>query len=406
MSAAFYVCFLLWCFQTNTAGAQLPPPHNLNVISMNTNYTLIWDWDQGSAESGAVNFTTHYVAKFMLRSKKKSPNWNTGCETTSHRSCDLTNKNLFYLGIYVFRVRASVNGTDSDWAMKDFCPDEEAALGPPSKVALSPEGRNLDIVISDPLSSTNRSMREHHEDLYFQIRYWERSADGQALRGHSLSSKKRVVTLSNLQAWTSYCVRVQSRYDFYNKSSSFTPPLCTQTEGTVPWWEIVLYFLLSLVICFLVVLLFIYGFFRCFKKLKATFYPSVQLPTPFQYLCDSSGSDIPRLLPESDSELLCDKVTVCPAPPLLEIHSPPPEFLPEPTGLEPDSSGKHSRSSSGSGDSGMYSTGGGSSNLRQQHSGQDSQGPLDSEQVKMQDMAPGLKTHLLAADEGIVDMCV
>lgn len=44
------------------AGAQLPPPHNLNVISMNTNYTLTWDWDQGSAESGAVNFTTHYVA--------------------------------------------------------------------------------------------------------------------------------------------------------------------------------------------------------------------------------------------------------------------------------------------------------------------------------------------------------
>ncbi|XP_010791430.1 interleukin-10 receptor subunit beta-like [Notothenia coriiceps] len=179
MSAAFYVCFLLWCFQINAAGAQLPPPHNLNVISMNTNYTLIWDWDQGSAESCAVNFTTHYVAKFMLRSKKKSPNWNTGCETTSHRSCDLTNKNLFYLGIYVFRVRASVNGTDSDWATMDFCPDEEAALGPPSKVALSPEGRNLDIVISDPLSSTNRSMREHHEDLYFHIRYWERSADGQ-----------------------------------------------------------------------------------------------------------------------------------------------------------------------------------------------------------------------------------
>lgn len=52
--------------------------------------------------------------------------------------------------------------------------------------------------------------------------------------------------------------------------------------GTIPWWEIVLYFLLSLVICFLVVLLYIYGFFRCFKKLKATFYPSVQLPTLFQ----------------------------------------------------------------------------------------------------------------------------
>lgn len=66
-----------------------------------------------------------------------------------------------------------------------------AALGPPSKVALSPEGRNLDIVISDPLSSTNRSMREHHEDLYFQIRYWERSADGQV--GAHLTPLRQIV---------------------------------------------------------------------------------------------------------------------------------------------------------------------------------------------------------------------
>ncbi|KAK5861499.1 hypothetical protein PBY51_022891 [Eleginops maclovinus] len=404
MSAAFYVWFLFWCFQTNTAGAQLPPPHNLKINSMNTNYTLIWEWDLGSADNGTVSFTTQYVAKYKLRNLKKSLSWYTGCETTSHRSCDLTKLKLYYLGIFRFRVQASVNGRVSDWATMDFCPDKDAALGPPSKVALSPEGRNLDILISDPMTSTNSSMKEHHEDLYFQVLYWERSADAQAAR-QTLTSKTNVVTLSHLKAWTCYCVSVQSRYDFYNKSSSFTPPLCIQTEGSIPWWEVFGYFLLSLVIWFLVMLLFIYGFLACFKELKATFYPSVQLPALFQYLCDSSGSDIPRLLTESDSELLCDKVTVCPAPPVLEIHNPPPEFLPEPTGLETDSSGKHSRSSSGSGDSGVYSTGG-SSNLRQQHSGQDSQGPLDSQQVKMHDMALGLKTHLLIADEGIVDMCV
>ena len=52
--------------------------------------------------------------------------------------------------------------------------------------------------------------------------------------------------------------------------------------GTVPWWDIVGYFLLSLLICFLLVLLFIYGFFRCFKELKATFYPSNKLPPHIQ----------------------------------------------------------------------------------------------------------------------------
>lgn len=76
-------------------------------------------------------------------------------------------------------------------------------------------------------------------------------------------------------------------------------------------------------------------------------------------------------------------------------------------------SGRHSRQdSSGSGDSGVYSTGG-SSGPRQPNSSQSSAGPeapwqstLDSEQVKMRDMVPSLKTQPLIPDEGIVDMCV
>lgn len=57
-----------------------------------------------------------------------------------------------------------------------------------------------------------------------------------------------------------------------------------------------------------------------------------------QYLCNSPGSDVPRLLtPDSESELLYDKVIICPEP-VLEIHYPPPEALPAlPSGLEPDS---------------------------------------------------------------------
>lgn len=62
-----------------------------------------------------------------------------------------------------------------------------------------------------------------------------------------------------------------------------------------------------------------------------------------QYLYDSPGSDIPRLLtPDPESDLLCDKVTVCPETPVLEIHNPPPEFLPAPpSGLEADSRSVH-----------------------------------------------------------------
>ncbi|XP_034416976.1 interferon alpha/beta receptor 1b-like isoform X2 [Cyclopterus lumpus] len=410
MSAAFYLCLLFWYLQTNAVGAELKPPENLTMITLNTNYQLSWDWDQSSS---AVNFTTQYVSKYQLRSKKKSPIWSTACQNTSSRSCDLTQFNLYYLGIYVLRVEANVNGHVSGWVKKEFCPDKDAALGPPSKVALLPAGSDLEVVISDPLTSTNNSMRENYPDLYYHILYWERSIDTQAIGTQTLRSRANIVTLPKLKAWTWYCVSVQSHDDFYNKKSSFTSPHCMQTEGATPWWQIFGYFVLSLVICFLVMLVSIYSFFWCYKTIKATLFPAVQLP--FQYLCDLTGSDFPRLLtPDSDSELSCDKVTVCPESPVLKIHIPPPEALPAPpSGLEPDSSGRHSRQdSSGSGDSGVYSTGG-SSSLRQPNSSHSStgakvsgQGPFDLEQVKMQDMAPGLETQLVNADEGIVDMCV
>lgn len=416
MSPAFYGCILFWFLQTNAVGAELKPPENLTMITMNTNYTLSWDWDQSSS---AVNFTTQYVAKFKLKkSIKKIPVWSTACRGTSSRSCDLTQFNLYYLGSYVLRVEANVNGHFSDWVQKEFCPDKDAALGPPTKVALSPAGSDLEIVISDPLTSTNNSMKENHPDLSYRTLYWERSPDTQALRNQTVNSKANIVILPNLKAWTWYCVIIQSRYDFYNKKSSFTSPHCMQTEGATPWWQIFGYFLLSLVICFLVMLLSIYFFFWCYKTLKATWFPAVQLP--FQYFCDSTGSHFPRLLTQdSDSEMLCDEVTVCPKSPVLKIHIPPPEALPvPPSGLEPDSSCRRSRQdSSGSADSGVYSTGGSHSSTEGSHSSTggshsstgakvSGQGPFDLEQVKMQDVAPGLKTQLVNADEGIVDMCV
>lgn len=84
----------------------------------------------------------------------------------------------------------------------------------------------------------------------------------------------------------------------------------------------------------------------------------------------------------------------------------------------PVSSCRRSRQdSSGSADSGVYSTGGSHSSTEGSHSSTggshsstgakvSGQGPFDLEQVKMQDVAPGLKTQLVNADEGIVDMCV
>lgn len=65
--------------------------------------------------------------------------------------------------------------------MSVSCPPtpRPADVGPPSRVVLSRAGGVLDVAISDPLTSTNGSMREILPELYFVVRYWEDSADSQ-----------------------------------------------------------------------------------------------------------------------------------------------------------------------------------------------------------------------------------
>lgn len=74
----------------------------------------------------ALHLLFLFLRKFKLKkSIKKIPVWSTACRGTSSRSCDLTQFNLYYLGSYVLRVEANVNGHFSDWVQKEFCPDKD-----------------------------------------------------------------------------------------------------------------------------------------------------------------------------------------------------------------------------------------------------------------------------------------
>uniref|UniRef100_A0A8C8HZT4 Fibronectin type-III domain-containing protein n=1 Tax=Oncorhynchus tshawytscha TaxID=74940 RepID=A0A8C8HZT4_ONCTS len=206
--------------------AELPQPQNLTLLTLNTQYVLTWDWDQ-TTTGNSVTFTVEYIAH------SGQPQF-----THSHTS-----------------------------------------LGPPSRVELAPVGNLLDVTISDPLTSTQHSMKEHVLFLYYRILYWSRSDDPQP---KVLDSSNNLVTLPELEAWTWYCVMIQSRYDYYNKTSSYTEPQCMQTEGDTPYGQIFLYFLVSMMVCFLLVLLPSYTLFRFYRVLKNTFYPSIQLPVHIQ----------------------------------------------------------------------------------------------------------------------------
>ncbi|XP_068602088.1 interleukin-10 receptor subunit beta [Brachionichthys hirsutus] len=406
-TVAVTVC-LCWCLQNNAVGAELTPPRNVHMVTMNTNYTVVWDRPQ----SPAVAFATEYIAEFKLRNTKKKPKWSAACENSTRRSCDLTGSNLLYRGSYVIRVRADLDGRQSDWVRTVFCPDEHADVGPPSKVDLSLAGSVLDVVIADPLTSGNASMKEVLSGLYYRVIYWEGPADAPTSGVRTLNSSANLVTLPGLKGWTWYCVRVQSRADFYGKISSFSPPQCLRTEGATPWWQMFLHFLGLLTACVTIVILVLFVCYPTYKTVKATIFPISQLPPHFKkYFCDSPDSDVPRLLHlDPESELLYDQVIINPEAGL-EIHPPLLEVLPVlPSGLAPDSSGRHSRQdSSSSRDSGVYSAGG-VCGLRQSsiHSSEEAetswQSTFDPEQVTMQDMVPGPKAPPAITDEGIEDV--
>ncbi|KAF7214523.1 interferon alpha/beta receptor 1a-like [Nothobranchius furzeri] len=124
MFAVFHLSLLvLCCSSSSSAEAELAPPQNPTMITLNTNYTLVWTWDQGSEESSGVTFTTQCIPRFKL--KTRVPKWLTVCKETSQRSCDLTGLNLHYLSIFVLQVRATKSGRHSEWVRIEFCPDKD-----------------------------------------------------------------------------------------------------------------------------------------------------------------------------------------------------------------------------------------------------------------------------------------
>ncbi|KAK9970058.1 hypothetical protein ABG768_028192 [Culter alburnus] len=224
-------CFsLLLSLSVVTALGDLSRPQNLSLQTLNTQYVLHWDWadDQQTAVNGTLTFTAQYLSVLQSRKAAHKQKWRTVCADVSERHCDFTDAGLNYWGIYYLRVRANTAQWFSSWTNISFCPDRDADLGPPSSVKLTSVKGDLEIVIADPLSSTNESMKTLAPDMHYLIQYWKKPEDYK--KGKVLKTKNNVVTLSELDGSTWYCVRVQSCCDFYNKTSVFSDTHCTRTE--------------------------------------------------------------------------------------------------------------------------------------------------------------------------------
>ncbi|XP_073701751.1 interleukin-10 receptor subunit beta [Garra rufa] len=338
----FGVCFVL-LVEVSAGFGDLWRPENVNIDSLNTRYVLRWDWPHETNQ--AVTFTAQYLGEFHSRKASYEKYWTPVCVNVSEHRCDFTGAELHYQGLYLLRVRANTSQQSSSWVQIRFCPDKHAVLGPPSSVKLNSVKGNLEVIISDPVSSNNQSMKTLLDNnLSYLIHYWRRSEDPQTAK--VLQTKYNVVALPELDRQTWYCVRVQSRYEYYNKSSVFSDTHCARTEGPMPYWQIFLYFLISMLVCFLLVLLLYFCFYKMFTFLKNTFWPAVQLPDHIQELW-LSDSEKPQLLAPGSPESVCEPLVM--VRPELDAVS-----VDEHLNAEDQDSSAHSRH--GSGDSGVYST--------------------------------------------------
>uniref|UniRef100_A0A673IC81 Interferon alpha/beta receptor 1a-like n=1 Tax=Sinocyclocheilus rhinocerous TaxID=307959 RepID=A0A673IC81_9TELE len=264
-------CYFLSLLIPISRFRDLRRPENVSVDSLNTRYVLRWDWPHETAANQTVTFTAQY-----LRNEKY---WTSVCVNVLEHRCDFTGA-IHYKISFLLRVWANTSQQSSGWVQISFCPDEHAALGPPSSLKLSSVKGDLEIIITDPLSSTNQSMKTLLNDrLSYRIQYWRRSEEPQ--KAKDLETKNNLVMLTELDRQTWYCVRVQSRDGSHKKSSVFSDTHCTRTEGQMPYWQIFLYFLISLLLSFLLVLLN-FCFYKMITLLKNTFCPAIQLPDHIQ----------------------------------------------------------------------------------------------------------------------------
>ncbi|XP_073701749.1 interferon alpha/beta receptor 1b-like isoform X2 [Garra rufa] len=328
-----------------TGFGELRHPENPQVDSLNTRYVLRWDWPHETAVNQTVTFTAQYLEERYLRKASNEKYWTSVCVNVLEHRCDFTGARLDYFLRYLLRVRANTSQQSSSWVQIRFCPDEDAALGPPSSVKLNSVKGNLEVIISDPVTNNNQSMKTLLDNnLSYLVHYCRRSEDPQTAK--VLETKTNVVTLPELDRQTWYCVRVQSRYKYYDKSSVFSDTHCARTEGPMPYWQIFLFILISVLLLFLLVLLLYFCFYKMLTSLKNIFWPAVQLPDHIQELW-LSDSEKPQLLAPGSPESVCEPLVM--VRPELDAVS-----VDEHLNAEDQDSSAHSRH--GSGDSGVYST--------------------------------------------------
>ncbi|XP_069058560.1 interferon gamma receptor 2 isoform X1 [Pleurodeles waltl] len=290
---------------------KLPAPSNVTIKSYNLRQMLTWD-PVLPLENSTVTYSVEYNSpiKYVVQYNTISRlSWNTiTCEDATKTQCDFTNAVPLSWRIRL-QVQATQGQLKSDWVeTHEFQATRDTVVGPVSSLNVTPEYGSLFISYSAPFQGTP-------EDWYleYELCYWKNKL---ATKDKAcIDTKKIVHTLSNVEAWTEYCVEVIPRYitSRGKRRGKSSDVVCTETEATAftrAGYIAILLFSLMLIVfgvglgCF-----FLLHKFR--KDFKHWLYPPFRIPEHIEeYLHDNCpNSYIEKLESQANEEDQYDKLS-------------------------------------------------------------------------------------------------
>ncbi|XP_046902678.1 interleukin-10 receptor subunit beta-like isoform X1 [Hypomesus transpacificus] len=216
MKAAFCIPIVLLFFMDGGVLAELPPPINVRIDSINMELVLQWDAALNTTDN--ITYTAEYRGFY--------PPYKVMCGNITELRCDFSSV-LQPFGVYSFRVRAELQGEGSPWVeISNFVMDEHTEIGPPS-VILNASGINIEVTIMDPVFRI-KTFRDVYTMASYNITYWEKDHKDKAVHMSDIEQPRMV--LPDLESWTSYCVQAQVKTLRLNKLSQPSGVVCETTR--------------------------------------------------------------------------------------------------------------------------------------------------------------------------------
>ncbi|XP_042101865.1 interferon alpha/beta receptor 1 isoform X3 [Ovis aries] len=214
----------VYCINT-TERHKVPSPENVQINVDNQAYVLKWDYPYES-----TTFQAQWLRAFLKKIPGKHSNkWKQipNCENVTTTHCVFP-RDIFSMGIYYVRVRASNGNGTSFWSEeKEFNTEVKPIIFPPVISMKSITDDSLHVSVGASEESENMSVNQLYP-LVYEVIFWENTSNAE----RKVLEKRTDFTFPNLKPLTVYCVKARAliENDRWNKGSSYSDTVCEKTK--------------------------------------------------------------------------------------------------------------------------------------------------------------------------------